>query len=110
MTQKKFKIKRGDLVQVIAGKHKGNRGEVERVFLDKDRVLVKGVNIVTRFAKQSAQNPDGATQKEASIHVSNVALVDASVDKPAKVGYRVLENGTKERFFKRSGEAVVASK
>lgn len=108
MTQKRLKVKRGDLVQVIAGKHKGNRGQVERVFLDKDRVLVKGVNMVTRFAKQSAQNPEGMTQKEASIHVSNVALVDPSTDAPAKVGYRFLDDGSKERFFKRSGEAVAA--
>ena len=108
MTQKKLKVKRGDLVQVVTGKHKGARGEVERVILDKDRVLVKGVNMMTRFAKQTAQNPEGMTKKEASLHVSNVALIDPSTDAPAKVGYRILENGTKERFFKRSGDALAS--
>lgn len=108
MTQKKFKVKRGDLVEVIAGKEKGRRGEVARVMFKTDRVVVKGVNLVTRFLKQSAQNPDGPVQKEASLHISNVSLVDPSTDKPAKVGYRMLENGTKERYFKRSGDAVAA--
>lgn len=106
MTAKKFKIKRGDLVQVIAGKEKGKRGEVSSVVKADDRVVVKGINLVTRFAKQNAQNPNGVYQKEASLHISNVALVNPGTDAPAKVGYRMNDAGKKERYFKNDGVAV----
>jgi large subunit ribosomal protein L24 len=106
MTAKKFKIKRGDLVQVTAGKEKGKRGEVTSVVKTEDRVVVKGINMVTRFAKQSAQNPNGIFQKEASLHISNVALVNPETDAPAKVGYRLNDAGKKERYFKGNGAAV----
>ena len=106
MTAKKFKIKRGDLVQVIAGKEKGKRGEVSSVVKSDDRVVVKGINMVTRFAKQSAANPNGVFQKEASLHISNVALVNPQTDAPAKIGFRMNDEGKKERYFKNNGVAV----
>ncbi len=106
MTQKKFKVHRGDLIQVTAGKEKGKRGEVIKVIKEDDRVLVKGINMVTRFAKQSAQNPNGIFKKEASIHISNVAIVNPGTDGPAKVGFRVGADGTKERYFKNNGASL----
>lgn len=105
MTQVKFKIKRGDFVEVITGKNKGSRGKVLKVFLADAKVLVEGVNEVTRNVKPSATNPDGPYKKTLPIHISNVSLVDPSTDSAAKVGYR--QNGdTKERFFKKSGNPV----
>lgn len=106
MTQKKFKVRRGDLVQVVAGKDKGKRGEILEVRKDDEKVIVKGLNMVTRFAKQSAQNPNGVFQKEAAIHISNVALIHPTTDVPAKVGFRVAQDGTKERYFKKDGASV----
>lgn len=106
MTQKKFKVHRGDLIQVTAGKEKGKRGEVIKVIKEDDRVLVKGINMVTRFAKQSAQNPNGIFKKEASIHISNVAIVNPGTDAPAKVGVRTREDGTRERYFKNNGASL----
>ena len=106
MTQKKFKIRRGDMVQVITGKEKGARGEVLKILTEKDRVIVKGVKMMTSFKKQSAQNPEGMHKKEASMHISNVALLNIETDSPSKVGYRVDADGKKERFFKNNSASV----
>lgn len=106
MTQKRFKIKSGDYVEVTAGKEKGRRGEVQRVLLNEEKVLVKGVNLVTRFAKPSHANPEGAFRKEMPLHISNVSLIDPKTDKPSRIGYRLNEAGAKERFYKKTGEAV----
>jgi large subunit ribosomal protein L24 len=107
MTQKKLKIKKGDVVEVIAGKNKGQRGEVMKIDRDTDRVFVKGVNMVRRFVKQSAANPDGAYDREASLHISNVAVVDTTTNGVSRIGFKIQEDGSKVRFFKKSG-AVVA--
>jgi len=73
---KKFKIKTGDTVKVIAGDHKGSEGKVLQIIKDKDRVLVEGVNLVSKHTKPSAQSPQGGiVKKEASLHISNVMLV-----------------------------------
>lgn len=106
MSQKKFKVRRGDFVQVMAGKDKGKRGEILKVLLKEDRVVVKNVNIVTRFAKQSASNPNGVFKKEASIHISNVALLNKETDSPSRVGYRMTDSGLKERYFKNNNASV----
>ncbi len=106
MTQKKYKVRRGDMVEVIAGKEKGKRGEIASIDTSSDRVFVKGVNMVTRFAKQSATNPNGVFQKEASIHVSNVALVNPETNVVSKVGFRFDKDGKKERFFKSNNTSV----
>jgi large subunit ribosomal protein L24 len=85
----KFKIKTGDLVQVISGGSKGEQGKVLRVIPETQRVLVEGVNVVTRHRKASMQGEAGGIEKvEAPIHVSNVALVDPETKKPTRVGYR----------------------
>jgi large subunit ribosomal protein L24 len=105
MTQVKYKIKRGDFVEVITGKDKGKRGKVLKVFLVDAKALVEGVNQVTRNVKPSSANPDGPYTKMLPIHISNIAVVDSSTDSVGKVGYR--QNGdVKERFFKKSGNPV----
>ncbi|QCU77479.1 50S ribosomal protein L24 [Citricoccus sp. SGAir0253] len=111
------KIKKDDLVQVIAGKDKGKQGKVLRVFPSRDRVLVEGVNRVTKHLR-AGQNNNGSTEGglqvvEAPVHISNVAVVDPETKKPTRVGYRfetVEKNGetktVKVRFAKASGKEL----
>ena len=97
---KKFKLKSGDTVKVIAGDHKGSEGKVLQIIKDKDRVLVEGVNLVSKHTKPSAQNPQGGiVKKEASLHISNVMLVDEGV--AVRVGYNV-DGDTKTRVSKKT--------
>ncbi|MEM7026522.1 MAG: 50S ribosomal protein L24 [Pseudomonadota bacterium] len=103
---KKFKIKRGDQVVVVSGRERGKRGEVVRVLRKEDRLIVQGINMVRRHTRPSAGNPGGIIDKEASIHISNVAHVDPSTNGPTRVGYKLLEDGRKVRFAKRSGEVL----
>jgi large subunit ribosomal protein L24 len=105
MTQPKFKIKRGDLVQVTAGKDKGKQGQVMKILLCEARAVVEGINLVTRNQKPSATNPGGPVQKNLSIHISNLAVVDLSSGKPGRVGYKIHE-GQKVRFFKKTGNVL----
>ena len=104
----KLKIKKGDKVVVITGRDKGKTGEVKRVLPAENRVLVDGINMVKRHTAPSAGNAGGIVEKEASIHVSNVAYVDPKTDKPTRIGYKTLEDGRKVRFAKRSGEIIDA--
>jgi large subunit ribosomal protein L24 len=104
----KFKIKKGDKVVVITGRDKGKSGEVLRVLRDEDRVLVQGVNMIKRHTKPSAGQTGGIVEKEAAIHISNVAHIDPKTRKPTRVGYKILEDGRKVRFAKRSGEVLDA--
>lgn len=102
----KLKIKSGDTVVVTAGDHKGSEGKVMKMFLDKNKAIVEGVNLVSKHEKPSANNPQGGiTKREAPIHVSNLALVDPKSGKPTRVGYR-MENGKKVRFSKQSNQAI----
>jgi len=103
---KKFKIKRGDQVVVVSGRDRGKRGEVLRVVRKDDRLIVQGVNMIKRHTRPSAGNPGGIVDKEASIHISNVAHIDPSTNRPSRVGYKLLEDGRKVRFAKRSGEVL----
>jgi large subunit ribosomal protein L24 len=97
---KKFKIKSGDTVKVIAGDHKGSEGKVLQIIKDKDRVLVEGVNLVSKHTKPSAQNPQGGiVKKEASMHISNLMLVDGGV--AVRVGYKV-DGDAKTRISKKT--------
>lgn len=102
----KMKIKKGDQVFVITGKDKGKRGDVIRVLPKKQRLYVRGVNIVKRHTRPAAGQTGGIVEKEASIHISNVAIVDPESDAPSKVGYKFLEGGRKVRFARRSGEMI----
>jgi large subunit ribosomal protein L24 len=100
-------IKKGDMVEVVAGNDRGVRGEVIRVIPRDDRVVVKGVNMVKKHQKPRqggrSQVQGGIIEFEAPIHVSNVMLIDPESDRPTRVGIRVDENGNKVRFAKRSG-------
>jgi large subunit ribosomal protein L24 len=104
----KFKIKKGDKVVVITGRDKGKSGEVLRVLRAESRVLVQGVNMVKRHTKPGAGQAGGIVEKEAAIHVSNVAHIDPKSSKPTRVGYKILGDGRKVRFAKRSGEVLDA--
>ena len=102
----KWKFKKGDRVVVLAGKDKGKRGEVLRMLRDRGRAFVQGVNMVKRHTRQSAASTGGIVEKEASIHLSNLAHIDPKTDQPTRVGYKFLEDGRKVRYAKRSGEVV----
>jgi large subunit ribosomal protein L24 len=91
---------------VLAGRDKGKKGEVFQVMPKDGRVLVRGVNVVRRHQRQSAQQEGGIITKEAPIHVSNLALEDPKDGKPTRIGFRRLEDGRKVRFAKRSGEVI----
>lgn len=104
----KFKVKKGDKVVVLTGRDKGKSGEVIRVFPEDSRVLVQGVNMVKRHTRPTQFNAGGIIEKEAPIHVSNVAHIDPKSNEPTRVGIRVLEDGRKVRFAKRSGEVIDA--
>ncbi|HEY8555220.1 MAG TPA: 50S ribosomal protein L24 [Burkholderiales bacterium] len=103
------KIRKGDQVIVLAGRDKGKRGAVIRVLPD-DRVLVEGVNMVKRHMRPNPQRniTGGIIDKEAPIHISNVALYNPTTGKGERVGFRTLEDGRKVRYFKKSGEVVDA--
>ena len=100
------KIKKGDKVVVLAGRDKGRTGEVLKVMPKENRVLVRGVNLVRRHQKQTAQTEGGIITKEAPIHVSNLAIADPKDGKPTRVGFRIQEDGKKVRVAKRSGELI----
>jgi large subunit ribosomal protein L24 len=102
----KLKIKKGDNIVVITGRDKGKSGTVLRVIPKENRVLVQGINVVKRHSRPSAGQSGGIIEKELSIHVSNVALVDPKTSKPTRVGFKVMEAGRKVRVARRSGEVI----
>ena len=102
----KLKIKKGDNVVVITGRDKGKSGTVLRVLPKESRVLVQGVNMVKRHTRPSAGQQGGIVEKELSIHVSNIALVDPKTSKPTRAGFKVLDGDRKVRVARRSGEVI----
>lgn len=105
---KKFHIKKGDLVKVISGNHKtANPAKVLEILGDKERALVEGVNIVKRHTKPSAQFPEGGIiEKEGSIHISNLMLVDPKTGEPTRVGREKDKDGKWVRVSKKSKEVI----
>jgi large subunit ribosomal protein L24 len=101
-----LKIKRGDTVQVISGKEKGQRGEVREVLPNKNRVVIEGINERTRHARPTQQNQQGLYTFNAPVDISNVMLVDPSSGEPTKVGYRFTDSGEKVRVGKKSGKDI----
>ena len=103
-----MKIRKGDRVKIIAGRSKGKVGDVLRVLPTEQRVVVSGVNVIKRHTKPGRTGDGGIIEREAAIHVSNVALLDpkSSDDKPTKVGFKFLEDGRKVRFARASGETI----
>ena len=103
---KKFKIRKKDKVIVIAGKNKGLVGEVLKILPEKSRALVRGVNIVKKHTKPTQNNPGGIIDKESTINISNIAFYDEKTKKASKLGFKILEDGRKVRFEKKSGEVI----
>lgn len=101
-----MKIKRDDNVVVISGKHKGRTGRVLKVLPDAGRVVVERLNLVKRQVKPQGGRPGGTIEKEAPIHVSNVALWNAEEGRAVKVGFRILDDGRKVRVDKKTGQVV----
>jgi large subunit ribosomal protein L24 len=102
------KIKKGDKVIVLAGRDKGKSGEVIEVRPTEDRALVRGVNLVRRHQKQTQAQAGGIISKEGPIQLSNLAIADPKDGKPTRVGFKVLDDGRKVRFAKRSGDLIDA--
>lgn len=100
------KIKKGDKVVVLTGRDKGRSGEVVQVMPKDEKALVRGVNMVKRHQRQSMNQEGGIISKEAPVHISNIAMADPKDGKPTRVGFRVLDDGRKVRFAKRSGDLI----
>jgi large subunit ribosomal protein L24 len=105
--QKKIHIKKGDNVFVNAGENKGQQGRVLEVIRSKERAIVEGINLVSKHTKPNAKSPQGGiVKKEASVHISNLMLVDPSTGKPTRIGRKTNENGSLVRYSKKSGEEI----
>ena len=102
------KIKKGDKVVLLAGRDKGRSGEVIRVMPDENRALVRGLNMVRRHQRQTASQEGGIISKEAPVDLSNLAIADPKDGKASRVGFKILEDGRKVRFAKRSGDLIDA--
>lgn len=102
----KMRLKKGDQVIVRTGKDKGKSGEVLRTIPKENRALVQGVNMVKRHTRATQASAGGIIEKEATIHVSNLAQIDPKDSKPTRTGVKVLKDGRRVRFAKRSGEVI----
>lgn len=100
------KIKKGDKVVILAGRDKGKTGEVVKVLPADNKVVVSGVNVVKRHQRPTQTDQGGIKEKEAAIHVSNVALADPKTGEPTRVGFKTLDDGRKVRVAKSSGEVI----
>jgi large subunit ribosomal protein L24 len=102
------KIRKGDNVIVLSGRDRGRRGEVIQVMPDKGRALVRGIHMVKRHQRQTAAQDGGIISKEASVHLSNLAIADPKDGKPTRVGFKIMPDGKKVRVAKRSGAEIDA--
>jgi large subunit ribosomal protein L24 len=102
------KIRKGDKVIVLSGRDRGRRGEVIQVMPDKGRALVRGIHMVKRHQRQTAAQDGGIISKEASVHLSNLAIADPKDGKPTRVGFKIMSDGKKVRVAKRSGAEIDA--
>ncbi|MGH7066814.1 MAG: 50S ribosomal protein L24 [Acetobacteraceae bacterium] len=101
------RIRKGDQVEVISGVARGKRGEVLRVLPKEGRAVVRGVKVALRHQKpRGVGQPGGIIERDAPIHLSKLAPIDPSTDKPTRVGFRALEDGRKVRFARKSGQAI----
>ena len=101
-----LKIKKGDKVIVISGKNKGATGEVLKIYPEKNRAMVRGINIAKKHTKPTQNDPGGIKEKEGTINISNIAFLEEGKNKPTRVGFKFLEDGRKVRFSKLTGEVI----
>ncbi len=101
-----MKFKKGDKVVVMTGRDKGRTGSIQKMMRSEDRAIVQGVNMVKRHQKQTQTDEGGIISKEAPIHLSNLMHEDPTDGKPTRVGFKILNDGRKVRFAKRSGEVI----
>lgn len=102
-----LRLKKGDMIEIISGENKGQRGKILRVIPGKGRVLIEGKNIVKRHTKPNQKNQQGGIiEKEASIHISNVMLVCEKTEKPTRFGVKLLDKGRKTRYSIKSKELI----
>jgi len=106
MASAKYKIKKGDEVIVLTGKDKGKKGEIIKMIPAKGRAVVQGINLVKRHTRQTQTEEGGIKTKEASIHISNLALIDPKSGKATRAGYRIEKDGSRIRIAKASGEVI----
>jgi large subunit ribosomal protein L24 len=105
--QKKLHIKKGDLVKVNSGEYKGQQGRVLEIDRAKSRAIVEGVNLVSKHAKPSADNPQGGIiKKEAPVHISNLNPIDPSSGEPTRIGRKLNDKNKLVRYSKKSGEEI----
>jgi len=105
--QQKLHIRRDDTVKVIAGNSKGKSGKVLEVIAEKNRAVVEGVNMITKHRKPSATNPEGGVDKvEASVHLSNLMLIDPATGETTRTGRKADDKGKLQRFSKKTGEVI----
>ena len=104
--QKKFKIRKGDKVIITAGKSKGTVGEVLKVLPNENKAMVRGANIVKRHTKPSQNSTGGIIEKEAMLHISNIAYYDEKKQKASRIGFKILEDGRKVRISKLTSEVI----
>lgn len=105
--QPKLNLKKGDKVKVIAGEDRNSEGVILEIFLEENRAVVEGVNIVTRHQKPSAGKPEGGLKKtEAPVHISNLMLIDPASGKPTRVGRKLNAEGKLQRYSKKTGEFI----
>jgi large subunit ribosomal protein L24 len=104
---KKFHIKKGDLVKVISGESRGQEGKVLEVIVKKDRAIIEGVNMIKKHTKPNTANPEGGiVEQEAPVHISNLMLIDPASKKPTRVGRKLNDKGKLVRYSKKSGEEI----
>jgi len=107
-----FRLKKNDKVKVVSGNHKGKEGKILKIYPEKNRVIVEGVNIIKRHTKPNQKNPQGGiSQKESTIHVSNIMLIDPKSNEPTRIGMQIIEGEGKKkrmRYGKKSGEIIVS--
>tara|TARA_B100000029_G_scaffold484179_1_gene536097 strand:+ start:340 stop:657 length:318 start_codon:yes stop_codon:yes gene_type:complete len=101
-----LKIKKGDKVIVISGKNKGAIGEVLKIIPEKNRAMVRGINIVKKHTKPTQNEPGGIKEKESTINISNIAFLEEEKNKPTRIGFKFLEDGRKVRYSKLTGEVI----
>ena len=100
-----MKIKKGDIVQLITGNDVGKSGRVIKVYPEKEKIIVEGLNMVKKHARPTQENPQGGImEKEAAVHISNVMILSGG--KPTRIGYKILDDGKKVKFAKKSGEVI----